>query len=113
MTEAAHIPAFRKPNATRQARRLRYIAEGLRADLGHMPNTGEAALIDQVAALIVQRESLSAAQMRGESIDAAQIVKISGVVARCLSALRVKATNRPQVPPLSMRERILRDRAAP
>ena len=104
MTAAVHTPAFRKPNATRMARRLREIADGLRTDLGHVPDTGEAALIDLTAALILHRENLSAAMLRGEPVKSAEITKISGAVTRGLGALRSKGRKAPDAP--TIRERL-------
>ena len=81
----------RRPGATRAARRLRQIANGLRADLGHPPDASEVALIDQASALIYQRETMSFAALRGELVDPGTIVKLSNSATRTLTVLRSKS----------------------
>ncbi|MBR1270450.1 hypothetical protein JQ629_23525 [Bradyrhizobium sp. AUGA SZCCT0222] len=87
-------PAHRRPRATRAARRQRELADGLARDLGHEPSTGERALIEQVAGLVVVREAMQQAVLRGELVNAAEITKISGAVTRCLNSLRPKVGRR-------------------
>jgi hypothetical protein len=89
--QTTDAPAFRKPTQTKAARRLREIANGLRAELGRQPSTSEAALIAQCSTLIVQHEHALAAAGRGEPVDQVQALKLSGLIVRALSALRGKS----------------------
>lgn len=84
----------RRPRATRAARRQRDLIDGLTRDLGHEPTTGERALIEQVAGLVVVREAMQQAALRGEPVSAAEMTKISGAVTRCLATLRGKVGRR-------------------
>jgi hypothetical protein len=87
-----HEPAFRKPTATKAARRQREIATGLRAELGgREPTTSELLLIQQVADATVSHESLMAARTRGEPIDEVFAAKQSGLIIRGVQALRSKS----------------------
>lgn len=96
--KSPHEPAFRKPNQTKAARRLREIADGLRADLGREPDTSEAALIAQAASLIHLSEDMSAARLRGEPVNVEQMTKTTGAVTRCINALRGKASGKQRAP---------------
>jgi hypothetical protein len=87
-------PRFRKPNQTRGARRRRELITGLTTDLGHTPNTMEAALITQAADLILAREGISALLLRGEPVNEASMIKTAGILARTLAALRPRPTKR-------------------
>jgi hypothetical protein len=112
ITKPLREPAFRKPTQTKAARRRRALIDGLTKDLGHEPNTSERALIEQVAGLVLMREAMEQAVLRGELVNAAEITKISGAVTRSFNTLRPKGGKRHSPPPLTMRERILRDRRA-
>jgi hypothetical protein len=87
-------PRYRKPNQTRRARRRRELIAGLTDDLGHTPNTMEAALITQAADLILSREAISASLLRGEPVNEAKLIRTAGVLARTLAALDPRRTRR-------------------
>jgi hypothetical protein len=101
-------PAFRKPTQTKAARRLREIADGLRAELGgREPTTTEAALIAQCSTLIVQHEHALAAAGRGEPVDQVQALKLSGLIVRALASLRAKGGRQRSAPGPSMLDSII------
>lgn len=87
-------PRFRKPNQTRGARRRRELIAALTVDLGHIPNTVETALIVQAVDLILTRERISGALLRGEPVNEASMIKTAGVLTRTLAALRFRPTKR-------------------
>jgi len=68
------------------------------------------ALIDQAAALILQRESLSAATLRGERCDSQTLLRLTGAVTRCLASLRSKGGRRGASPVPSKLDTILAEK---
>jgi hypothetical protein len=85
------------------ARRFKDLTSGLKSDIGRALSAAEESLIDQAAALMIQREVMTAAGALGEPIDAKELVRISGAVGRTLAALGL--TKRPErvtlgVPPV-------------
>jgi hypothetical protein len=110
IADTAQMNVDRLDGRTRHAKRLRSLIGGLARDLGHQPTTAERASIEQAAGLIVMREAMEQAVMRGEPVNSAEILKVSGAVARSLASLRSKGGKRNAPAPLSMRDRILRDR---
>jgi hypothetical protein len=103
-------PAHRQPNAQRspmlrsrvsnrpgrlagvdgrsaRARRFRDLTSGLKRDIGRALSTAEQSLVDQAAALMLQREAMTAVGARGERVDSRELVRIAGAVARTLAAL--------------------------
>jgi hypothetical protein len=69
--------------------------------MGRALSAAEESLIDQAAALMIQREVMTAAGAHGGGIETKELVRISGAVGRTLAALGL--TQRP--------ERITRARA--
>lgn len=94
VTDRTERPVHRRPRATRAARRQRDLIEGLLRDLGHEPSTGERALIEQVASLVVVREAMQLALLRGEPVNATEMTKVSGAITRCLASLRPTSNKR-------------------
>jgi hypothetical protein len=70
-----------------RARRFRDLTSGLKRDIGRALSAAEQSLVDQAAALILQREEMTAVGDRGERIDSRELVRIAGAVARTLAAL--------------------------
>ncbi|MBR1156668.1 hypothetical protein [Bradyrhizobium sp. JYMT SZCCT0428] len=101
----------RRPRATRAARRQRDLVVGLIRDLGRQPNSAEMALIDQAAALILQRENLSAATLRGEPCDSQTLLRLTGAVTRSLASLRSKGGKRVGAASSSLNEYLARKAA--
>ncbi|WP_157790531.1 hypothetical protein [Bradyrhizobium japonicum] len=101
---------YRRPRATRAARRQRDLVDGLICDLGREPTTAERALIEQVAGLVVTREAMQQAVLRGEPVSAAEMMKISGAVTRCLNSLRPKSGRRDASPVPSMLDSIIAEK---
>jgi hypothetical protein len=89
----------RKPNPpritpdgrTRGARRHRAITVELSRMIGGVPNASQWLLIETAATLTLLIESLSRAQQRGEAIDQARLLKLSGQLNRTLASLRREA----------------------
>lgn len=75
------------------ARRFEDLTSGPKSDIGRALSAAEESLIDQAAALMIQREVMTAASALGEPIDAKELVRISGAVGRTLAALGL--TKRP------------------
>jgi hypothetical protein len=102
-----------------QARRFRDLTCGLRGDIGRALSAAEESLIDQAAALMIQREVMTAAGALGGGIETKELVRISGAVGRTLAALgltqrperitrarAVQPTQSPTIAPLSSSERV-------
>jgi hypothetical protein len=77
-----------------RARRFKDLTSGLKRDIGRAPSAAEESLIDQAAALMIQREVMTTASALGEPIDTKELVRISGAVGRTLTALGL--TQRPE-----------------
>ena len=108
MTSAANTedrPIHRRPGATRAARRRRAIVAELIATLGRQPDAAERTLIETAADLVLQREAIGKAVLRGETIDAAHSVKLAGAITRIITQLGRRATKRSTSIP-SIRERL-------
>jgi hypothetical protein len=69
------------------ARRFRDLTSGLKRDIGRVLSAAEESLVDQAAALMLQREAMTAVGACGGSIDLRELVRVSGAVARTLAAL--------------------------
>jgi hypothetical protein len=70
-----------------RARRFRDLTSALRRDIRRDPSAAEESLIDQAAALMIEREVMTAASALGEPIESKELVRISGAVGRTLAAL--------------------------
>jgi hypothetical protein len=70
-----------------RARRFRDLTSGLKRDIRRTPSAAEESLIDQAAALMIEREVMTAASALGEPIESKELVRISGAVGRTLAAL--------------------------
>jgi hypothetical protein len=109
-TTVSKKPALRQPNAQRspmlrsrvsnrpgglagvdgrsaRARRFRDLTSGLKRDIGRALSAAEESLVDQAAALMLQREAMTAVGACGGSIDSRELVRVAGAVARTLAAL--------------------------
>ena len=73
---------------SREARRYRDLWADLTRDLGGNLSTADMALVRQAAALTLQAELLQAAIVRGEPVDAGELIRLSGEVRRVLRSLR-------------------------
>ncbi|MGY4193381.1 hypothetical protein [Bradyrhizobium sp. USDA 4520] len=91
---------------TKHAKRLRALIDGLLKDLGHAPSVTERALAEQAASLIVCREALERAMAAGEPVNANEVTKLAGVIARCLTGLRSKGGKRSAGSATTIRERL-------
>jgi hypothetical protein len=70
-----------------RARRFRDLTSGLKRDIGRALSAAEQSLVDQAAALMLQREAMTAVGACGGRIDSRELVRIAGAVARTLAAL--------------------------
>jgi hypothetical protein len=107
-----HRIVHRRPGSTRAAKRRAVVVAELIADHGRQPDNAERHLIATIADLVVQREALTSAQLRGEPCDSVALLKIAALTQRLIASLRGKSGKQRPAPPLSMRDRILRDRQA-
>jgi hypothetical protein len=87
---------------SQQARRFRDLTFGLGHDLGRAPSAAEQSLVDQAAALMLQREAMTAVGARGERVDSKELVRIAGAIARTLAALGL--TQRPEASTAARKE---------
>jgi hypothetical protein len=77
------------------ARRRREVVAELDAEFGRSLTSSDRHLIEAAADLVLQREAMAAASIRGEPIDSGTLLKILGLLSRALVTLRGKST-RPQ-----------------
>lgn len=84
----------RRPGATRVARRRRQIIAELTNEFLGEPSPTERHLISTAADLILKGEALSAALVRGESIDTCDLVKLAGLLRRTLVTIRGRISGR-------------------
>jgi len=92
---------------TRAAKRRRALIASLMSDLGRLPSATEWELVRQAADLILGRETMTAAAVRGEPVSHDAIVKISNSATRTLACLRNKGGKRDAAPTLSMLDGII------
>jgi hypothetical protein len=85
-----------------RARRFRDLTSGLESDIGRELNSAEKSLVDQAAALMIQRETMTAAGAHGERIESKELVRISGALVRTLAALGL--TQRPEPSTAALKE---------
>ncbi|MGY3445633.1 hypothetical protein [Bradyrhizobium sp. USDA 4473] len=79
---------------TRHAKRLRALIAGLTADLGRQATTADRVLIERMASATVRLEAMERAHHNGEPVIPGEMTKLTGVVARCHSALFPRAAGR-------------------
>lgn len=88
------------------ARRFRDLCESLAADLGGALSQADQLTIRSAAALAVHAEELQARIIRGELVDADDVIRSANASARLLASLRTKAQARkPTVP--ALRDRLV------
>ena len=84
------------------ARRFRDLVNDLVLEQGRELSISEIGLVRSVAALLVRSEELQAAAVRGEHVDADELIRTASEARRLLSSLRKPATRRePEQPSLA------------
>lgn len=73
---------------SKDARRLRQLADALARDLGHAPTASDIMLIGTAAQLTLRREAMLVEMANGTPVDA-DLVKISGAIGRTLRQLGI------------------------
>jgi hypothetical protein len=73
------------------ARRFRDLYEAYAAEVGGTLTEGEKGIIRQAVALQIQAEQMQEAIVRGEIIDADQLIRVSSTSKRILSAISARA----------------------
>ena len=86
--EKQERPIHRRPGATRFARRRREVIAGLTGEYGQELAPTDHHLIAAAADLILKREMLMAASVRGEIIDTDKLLKLTGLLRRTFVTLR-------------------------
>jgi hypothetical protein len=81
-------------------RRFRDLVADLVAEQGRELSISEIGLIRSVAALLVRSEELQAAAVRGEDVDADELIRTASEARRLLSSLRKPARREPEQPSL-------------
>jgi hypothetical protein len=94
-----------------EARRFRDLVVSFAEPLGGFESLTEesAALVRQAASITMQNESIQAAAVRGEPVDAEQVVRLTNALTRVLSAL--KRHRKPKSSAPSLAEIVARHRA--
>jgi hypothetical protein len=81
------------------ARRFRDLVNAFEQEVGGVLTDSDRGLIRQAASLQLKGEMLQAALVRGEDVDADQIIRIAGTSRRILSSIASKAAkNKPAGP---------------
>ena len=90
---------------TATGRRLKYLIRSFHEALGGGDISEiELAQLRQVATLTLKAEQVSAALVRGESIDADQLIRINSEIRRILQQLGVKAAAQKSAAPTNLAE---------
>jgi hypothetical protein len=76
------------------ARRFRDLVRAFELEVGGVLTEADRGLIRQAASLQLKGEMLQAALVRGEDVDADQIIRIAGTSRRILGAISAKAAKR-------------------
>lgn len=94
-----------------EARRFRDLVVSFAEPLGGFEGLSEesAALVRQAASITMQNESIQAAAVRGEPVDAEQVVRLTNALTRVLSAL--KRHRKPKSTAPSLADIVARHRA--
>ena len=72
-------------------RRFRYLVKAYSDDLGGDLSEADLGLVKQVVALQMRSETMQAAIVRGEAVDADQLIRITGTARRILGTMSTKA----------------------
>jgi hypothetical protein len=102
VTNGTRLHARGIDGRTRDARRFRDLVTSFSESLGGFAtlNDSDQVLVRNAAGLAVKAESLQAAIVKGEDVDAEQLTRLSNCVSRVLGQLGVKRVRRDQTPSL-------------